>query len=78
MKEGIKFMAYATPFNYMLMFIIVELIYLIYRNINQFPRKGNVSNDITPLTILTGSLRLEFTTLKLEFTQYIEVDEDSD
>ena len=78
MKERARTTIHSLPFLKFLPKVMIQALdYHAAKGLNQFPAKNDISNTLSPLTIMTGRANPDYNDLKLEFGSYAQVFEDN-
>jgi hypothetical protein len=72
-KEYIRTTIHGMPYARLPRVLVNELATAAVRNINMFPHPDGISPTMSPATIVTGTLKTDYRTLKLEFGTYVQV-----
>ena len=77
-KERTQGIYCTLPFQKMPRRLIIEMVYAANYWLNMFPRPGGISKTLSPRTLLTGQTWSYTTHCKLEFGDYVQMQEEHD
>ena len=76
-KERCHYTVQSLSFSYFLAPLLVNIICNIISNLNIFPGKGGICNNISPITFITGVVCPDYNNITLLIREYAEVYKDN-
>lgn len=77
-KERLRATIHGLPFKRVPKLLIHHMVADSVRCLNLFPRRTGISPDLSPVSLVTGVASPDYTAMRVEFGQYVQVFEDSD
>ena len=78
LKERTRGIYCTLPFHKIPRCLIIEMLYVANYWLNMFPRKGGISQTMSPRTLLTGLTMYYNRHCRLEFGEYVQTHEEHD
>ena len=73
MKETMQATAHGLPYRRIPKIMIIELVAMVTRCLNGFPKEDGVLEHMSPDSIVTGRSRMDYNKIPLEFGSYVQL-----